>query len=244
MPLDVVELREFYATPLGRTVSRTVRRRLRELWPDLKGYDVLGLGFATPFLAPFRNEAERLVCFMPSGQGVVHWPSGDPNLACLVDDMQLPLPDASFDRIVLHHAIENTENLGPLMQELWRVLAGGGRIIIVAPHRHGVWARTDRTPFGHGRPYSKSQLMQLLRDNQFTMERCEQSLFFPPFAWRFMARSARAIESAGRRVWPHYGGVLIAEATKQLYAIRPVKESVRLLQPRPVLRPVSARNSL
>src|SRR2546430_2803869 len=31
-----------------------------------------------------------------------------------------------------------------MLKEVWRVLAGGGRLLIVVPNRRGVWARLDR----------------------------------------------------------------------------------------------------
>ena len=50
-----------------------------------------------------------------------------------------------------------------LLREVWRVLAPSGRMMAIMPNRRGVWTRTDNTPFGHGRPYSRSQITQLLR---------------------------------------------------------------------------------
>ena len=34
----------------------------------------------------------------------------------------------------------------------------GGRVLAVIPKRRGLWARMDTTPFGNGRPYSRSQI--------------------------------------------------------------------------------------
>ena len=48
--------------------------------------------------------------------------------------------------------------------EIWRVLSGNGRLLVIAPNRRGIWARFEHTPFGHGRPYTSSQLYRLLRD--------------------------------------------------------------------------------
>ena len=45
---DVIDLREFYRSPLGQLARRLVMRRIREFWPDLKGQSVLGIGYATP----------------------------------------------------------------------------------------------------------------------------------------------------------------------------------------------------
>jgi hypothetical protein len=105
-----------------------------------------------------------------------------------------------------------------MLKEVWRVLAGGGRLLIIAPNRRGIWARLDRTPFGSGRPYTMSQLSQLLRDEQFTPVGSDAALFIPPASSRVMLRSALAWERIGRRWFPTFAGVLLVEATKQIYA--------------------------
>src|SRR3546814_14056593 len=59
---------------LGQTARRMLRRRVRQLWPDVSGQVVLGLGYPTPLLRAFRSEAERVVAVMPARQGVARWP--------------------------------------------------------------------------------------------------------------------------------------------------------------------------
>ena len=61
MHQDVVDLAAFYQSPLGQVATRMIGRRARRLWPDVRGAALLGLGFATPFLAPFRGR--RSVCW-------------------------------------------------------------------------------------------------------------------------------------------------------------------------------------
>src|SRR5207237_7114495 len=122
------------------------------------------------------------------------------------------------DRVRLVHALETSEEVGPMLKEIWRVLAGGGRLLIVVPNRRGIWARLDRTPFGSGRPYTMSQLSQLLRDEQFTPVGSDAALFIPPAKSRVMLRSSLAWERIGRRWFPTFAGVLLVEATKQIYA--------------------------
>jgi len=116
------------------------------------------------------------------------------------------------------HALETSEEVRAMLKEIWRVLAGGGRLLIVAPNRRGIWARLDRTPFGSGRPYTQSQLSQLLRDEQFTPVGSDAALFVPPSTGRMVRRSAAAWERIGRRWFPTFAGVLLVEATKQIYA--------------------------
>ena len=70
MHTDVVDLRDFYETRLGQVARHMIRRGIRTLWPDLRGFSVLGLGYATPYLRQFRGEAERVVALMPAGHSM------------------------------------------------------------------------------------------------------------------------------------------------------------------------------
>src|SRR5579863_7995779 len=96
MNADVVDLRDFYTTRLGQVARRMIRRRVRLIWPDVTGMRLLGLGYATPYLRMFRDEAERVVAMMPATQGVLPWPSEGPNAAALADEGELPLQDYSI----------------------------------------------------------------------------------------------------------------------------------------------------
>jgi hypothetical protein len=115
------------------------------------------------------------------------------------------------------------------------VLAAGGRLLIVVPNRRGVWARMDTTPFGHGRPYSRSQITDLLREAWFTPTGWGEALHMPPVAGGWFLRSAVAWERAGASVAAPFAGVHIVEAAKQVYRAVPARrERARLV---PVLEP-------
>src|ERR1700743_2886304 len=197
MSYDVVDLRGFYGDRLGTVARRFVGRGIRTRWPDTRGQRVLGIGYPTPYLGLFREEAERCLAFMPAAQGVVKWPSASPTLAALGDEYELPLPDSSVDRVLLAHALEMSHDAPALLREVWRVLAAGGRLMAVVPNRRGVWARMDNTPFGHGRPYSRSQITQLLRDTWFTPTSWGEALYVPPISRSLFLRSAPAWERTG-----------------------------------------------
>jgi len=224
---DVVDLREFYARRVGRNAQRMIRRQLRIMWPDVKGLRILGLGFATPYLSMFRADADRVLAAMPAGQGVLHWPVGERGLTMLADEIDLPLPDLSMDRVLIVHALESAEQVRPLLREAWRVLSDSGRLIIVVPNRRGLWARFEQTPFGYGRPYSKGQLTRLLRDNMFMPMETTRALFVPPFNSSLLQGSASAWEKVGGRLFPAAGGVNVTEAVKQMYAATMITTSKR-----------------
>ncbi|MGH6737496.1 MAG: methyltransferase type 11, partial [Bradyrhizobium sp.] len=75
MSIDVVDLRNFYGRRLGVVARRFISRGIRSQWRDTSGLRMLGVGYATPYLGLFREEAERCLAFMPAGQGVVKWPT-------------------------------------------------------------------------------------------------------------------------------------------------------------------------
>lgn len=238
MHLDVVDLKSFYAGPIGELVRGALGVRLKTFWSDAAGCAVLGVGYATPYLDRFASDAERVLAFMPAAQGVVNWPRGGPNASALVDDAALPLNDATIDRALVVHALEMSETPRHLLRELWRVLAPGGRLLIVVPNRRGLWAHTDKTPFGHGRPFSRTQLTALLREAMFSPSNWADALHMAPFSNRTMVRSAKAFDRIGRTLWPGFGGVIIVEATKQLYRALPA--DAKAARGRIIFQPVLA----
>lgn len=224
---DVVDVRDFYQTPLGTVTCHLLRARIRDMWPDMRGQSVLGIGFATPFLQPFRGEAERVLSIMPAGQGVVLWPHEEPNLTALADETELPLQDYSVDRILMVHGLEGSDHPGDMLREAWRVLAGGGRLMLVVPNRRSFWSQSERTPFGYGQPYSSGQLSRLLRNHSFTPLRTERSLCFLPICNRSWLRMAAGWDAFARHAMPGLAGAIIIEATKQVYGAVPAKRGRR-----------------
>lgn len=233
MHSDIVDLREFYLTPLGRTVRRLLRAHLHRLWPHLRGECVLTLGYGTPLLRPLLEEAQTLLAFMPATQGVAYWPREGPNRACLVDCDDLPLADNSVDRIILLHALEGVADPYEMMREIGRVLKSGGRILMMVPNRTGWWAHSDKTPFGHGQPYSASQLRRLLREHGFLVERSLPALYVPPLQSRLLLRLADHFETYLEKLFPSFGGLHLVEAGKQLYA--PILTKSRSMEKRLIL---------
>ena len=219
MHLDVVALRSFYyTTQLGRMAQRVIRERLRALWPDIRGQNLVGFGFAAPFLRPFMAEAARTLCLMPAQQGVCIWPPEGPNRTALAEETLWPLPSGFVDRLIVAHGLETCERPAALLEEVWRVLAPGGKAVFLVPNRAGIWARRDATPFGYGRPYSVGQLEKTLSGNKFAAERQAAALYMPPSHRRFWLRMAPTIERVGQGLdIQRLAGVAMVEATKLIY---------------------------
>ena len=220
MHLDVVDLRAFYyRSKLGRAAQRVIRDELVRMWPKASGQTVVGYGFATPLLRPFLATARRVVALMPGPQGVMPWPAGQPNVSVLCEETLWPVGTGQVDKLVLLHGLETSEHPTALLNEAARVLAPRGRMVLIVPNRQGLWSRSDRTPFGFGRPYSMTQLETQLRRHGFQIEQAFSSLYQPPSERRGWRRAAAWMEGIGRHI-PVFkaGGVLMVEATKQVSA--------------------------
>jgi SAM-dependent methyltransferase len=227
MQHDVVGLRDFYHRPLGGIVRRLLTQRIRARWRSARGRELVGLGFAVPYIGAFRDEAARLAALMPAHQGALVWPPSGNVLSVLVDEMMLPLPDASVDLLLCVHCLEVAERTAPMLREIWRVLSPEGRMLLIVPNRRGLWARFDTTPFGHGRPYSRGQLERLLAEALLTPLEWTSALYMPPLNRYWAVRWATVFERMGARLWPGFAGVIIVEARKELVGAIPKAVSAR-----------------
>ncbi len=218
MTFDATSLRNFYRTPLGHVVRRQLSLRVRARWKKLDGLTMAGAGFASPYLGSFRSEASRLACLMPARQGAVVWPKNSRCHSVLVEEHSWPLPDNSIDRLLAVHCLEQADRVGPVLREMWRVIAPDGRLLLVVPNRRGVWSRVDSTPFGHGLPFSRAQLEHELTAALFTPLDWGEALYFPPVDKRFALRLSSAIEKAGAHISVGVAGLIIVEARKEMTA--------------------------
>lgn len=215
---DVTGLKQFYSSLTGQVCCQALRRHIRQFWPEMKDETLLGIGYAPPYLLPYLEQADLAIACMPAEQGVVHWPITSRNLTFLGDEGTLPIADNMINRILLVHALEHSDHVHQMLDEAWRVLAPTGRILVITPNRNGLWTRHSASPFAHGRPYSISQLRQLLKTARFAPLEANTALFFPPSQRRFVLRMARMLEETGKRLFAGFGGVILMEAEKQIYA--------------------------
>ncbi|MGA1342148.1 MAG: class I SAM-dependent methyltransferase [Hyphomonas sp.] len=238
MRQDAVTLERFYASPLGRAVARVLAVKLTDLWGDAKGLSMLGLGYALPALEAFASGPGRRIAAIPFEHGTVSWTASERgNASVAVGDPRLPFPDGFFDRVIVLHGLEETGDPRAYLREIWRVTAPEGRIVLAAANRAGLWSRATQTPFGQGRPWTRSQLSNLLSGGRFQVTASTSALYMPPLANGLVTSAAEGWEVIGRMFTPGLGGVVLLEAVKRLYvppgsgAAAPVTERIRLARP-------------
>ena len=249
MHLDVQTLHGFYyRSAIGRVAQRVVRDEVRAFWPDANQQSMGGFGFAVPLLRPYLPEARRIIGLMPAQQGVMPWPAGMSNVSVLCEETRWPIENGRFDKLVVMHGLETSERPTALLDEVWRVLRPGGEALFIVPNRTGLWARSDHTPFGYGRPYSMGQLEAQLKAHHFDPQRHKAVLYQPPSTRRFWMKTGQFWEKVGRSVSALVaGGILMVEVTK----IHPKPTGTRVqnrvlnplgnLVPQPAAKPAGVR---
>ncbi len=219
-------LTSFYQTPLGILTQRLLAARLAELWPHLAGEEILALGDIRPLWEVLTAQGGRLFGFTESKE-IKRLARADPASVFSPPSLPLPVADASMDRVVALHFLENLSNPADALDEIGRVLKGEGRLLLIIPNRHGIWARSKATPFGSGQAYSFYQISTLLKDQGFQIDRARGALYVPPVRSRLVLSLTDGLEKGGRCLFPSLGGVLLIEARKRIYAPRPESTTAR-----------------
>ena len=214
MLYDVGRIDTFYNGARGQVVAKLLREDLSDIWRMSKTESNLAVGF------PFYFFPEGSICpvLMPAEIGGMAWAQKKEIYTAIIDSNSWPLESDSIDCILITHALEFVPDQHSFLSEAGRVLKSAGKLIIMVPHRRGLWSRAETTPFGHGTPFSKGQIFSLLKNSGLSPEKCTSSLFLPPFADKLPDAVSNQIEFVGERLLQLLGGVLIVEATKMVYA--------------------------
>ncbi len=234
-------LEAFYQSRLGRCAAQLMSERMLDLWGPCEGQRVLGIGYPSPLLPLWQADAATCIGAVPEEIGEVRLDSNRGQTLCLSPEHRLPFPEGLFDRVFLLHALEEADSPRQLLREAWRVLAPEGRIVIAVTNRRSMWSLVDSKPFGHGRPWTRRQLVRFLNDSLFQVTASTTAVHMPPLDWRLITAASKSWERAGEVVLPGLGGVVLVEAVKRLYtqpggsAAAPVTKAVKASRPKPVM---------
>lgn len=234
-------LEAFYATRLGQCAARLMSERMTDLWGNCEGLRLLGVGYPSPLLPLWQDHAASCIGAVPEEIGEVRLASERGQALCLAPEQRLPFPEGLFDRVFLLHALEEADSPRQLLREAWRVLAPEGRIVVAVTNRRSMWSLVDSKPFGHGRPWTRRQLVRFLNDSLFQVTASTTAVHMPPLDWRLITAASKSWERAGELALPGLGGVVLVEAVKRLYskpsgsAAAPVTKAAKAGRPKPVL---------
>jgi SAM-dependent methyltransferase len=221
--MDVIDLRDFYTTPLGDVVENEIKTLIQNAWPtapSISQFLTLHFGYSLPYLNNEEPAHNQTLIFMPSQMGVIGHPKDSPR-SVLVDEDLLPLPDRCVDRLLIIHGLENCHNSLAFLEECHRVLTPEGRLLIIVPNRRGLWCRSDKTPFGSGQPYTMTQLSKHLRSRGFAPQAFLRGLYTPPINSNILISFQHVFEKFGPLILQKFSGLIAIEVTKSVYGAIP-----------------------
>lgn len=202
------EYQEFYKTSEGRLINKILKKEIFKFVD--KRQPVLNIGYSLPY---FRKDLSVISSSIDL--------DGDydlPSHVSYAHTHKLPVESGSYEQVSAVHMLENASHPIDSLKESWRVLKGGGKLVMVVSNRGGLWSRTDRSPFGNGRPFSAKQVVALLEMAGFVCEDIHPALFLFPAKNRTLLRASRLFQRIGKYFMVFPGGVHIVVAQKQLYS--------------------------
>lgn len=220
--IDILRLKEFYETPAGLRCCSLLHHHLSFIIPPSFS-SFLGVGYVFPYLdhplfETFIQKKGQGAILTTENMGAFPWPSKEQNQVSLINPHNWPIPDQSIDFIFLAHSLEHTPHPTLFLREAWRVLRNEGRLMALVPNRRGLWARSEKTPFGYGHPYSRPQLIGIFQENFFSDLIVQECLYMPPFQFSTSLSMATTWEKIGSRIFQTLGGAFLILGTKSLYA--------------------------
>ena len=76
MSVDVIDLREFYSTPMGKVVQSQLVKAFRKSGELPENLDLVGIGYPVPLFEQLASNNPNAVILMPARQGALQWPIG------------------------------------------------------------------------------------------------------------------------------------------------------------------------
>lgn len=210
---------QWFQSPQGQKVWRFEKQQVEPLISRLFGYHILQIGC---------HEEYSLLDASPVGHKIMFAPNWRPGAQqAVADNEELPLANDSMDVVVLHHALDFTEDHHRLLREATRVLRPGGQMLIIGFNPYSQWGfwrmfkRRINIPW-RGRFIGRGRLTDWLQLLDLHIDKVEYGLHFPPTRIRRLLKYATRFERLGKRLSSPLGGAYFVLCVKQVATMTPI----------------------
>lgn len=228
------ELGQWFQSAQGQAVLRAEMDEVKPALEKLFGYHILQVGF---------SEEHSLIVDSPVGHKIMFAPThrkGSQN--AVADNEELPLLSDSVDVIVLHHALDFTQDSHKLLREVTRVLRPGGHMLILGFNPYSAWGfmrffkRRTSIPW-RGRFISRGRATDWLKLLDLHIDSVSYGLHFLPLKFSSLLRRAQSLEKLGKRLHSPLGGAYFIHCVKQVVPVTPIIPRWRALPARAAVLP-------
>lgn len=227
---------QWFQSPQGAEVFQYEHERVAAIISRLFGYHILQIGC---------HEEYSLIDESPVGHKIMFAPSWRPGAQqAVADNEELPLASDSIDVVVLHHALDFTEDSHRLLREATRVLRPGGHMLIVGFNPLSYWGlwrmfkRRINIPW-RGRFISRGRLTDWLQLLDLQTDSVHYGLHFPPLRYQRLLRHSARFENLGRRLSSPLGGAYFILCVKQVAPLTPIVPRWQALPTRATVIPAA-----
>jgi SAM-dependent methyltransferase len=226
----------WFHTPQGEAVFAAEKGLVEPILSHLFGYHILQVGC---------SEEYSLIESSPAGQKILFSPAYRPGAKGVVaNNEELPLATDSIDVVVVHHALDFTQDSHKLLREVTRVVRPGGHLLIIGFNPYSSWGllklfkRKVHIPW-RGRFISKRRVSDWLKLLDLHIESVQFGLHFLPLKFSKILRHAMGMEKLGNKFNSPFGGAYVILCTKQVFPLTPIIPRWRTLRTRPSAIPAA-----
>ncbi len=226
----------WFQTPQGAAVFAAEKALVEPILEHLFGYHILQVGC---------SEEYSLIDASPAGQKILFSPAYRPGTkGAVANNEELPLATDSIDVVVVHHALDFTQDSHKLLREVTRVVRPGGHLLILGFNPYSSWGlwklfkRKIHVPW-RGRFISRRRVSDWLKLLDLHIESVQFGLHFLPLKFSRLLRHAQGMEKMGNRFNSHLGGAYAILCTKQVIPLTPIVPRWRPLRARPSAIPAA-----
>lgn len=227
---------QWFQSPQGAEVLRAERALVAPIINRLFGYHILQVGCSEEYSLIGDSPVGHKIIFAPS------YRSGSNN--AVANNEELPLANDSIDVIVLHHALDFTDDSHKLLREVTRVLRPGGQMLIIGFNPYSLWGlcklfkRKVNIPW-RGRFISRGRVTDWLQLLDLHIDTVEFGLHFLPFKFTSLLKHAQRWEKMGSKLRSPLGGAYCILCVKQVVPLTPFLTRWRSLRARATVIPAA-----
>lgn len=224
--LDPARYRRWFETSLGAQVDADEKQAVFALAGLTRGDRVLDLGCGDGnYTGPIADTTGRAVGVDSSwsmlkaarrrlaGRSDLGWVGGDGG--------SLPFRSEAFDAVIAVTVLCLAAEPRRVLDEAYRVLRPGGRLVVGELGRYSLWALWRRlrglvaeTVYREAHFFTPAEIRSMLEASGFRDVRVDSAVYYPPVDVKALIRATRPVEALGRRLAPWAGAFLVARGTR------------------------------
>lgn len=214
------QLREWFNSPLGRSLQGMEAHHLRAVLPNLYGTVAAQLGQI--------GQLDLMdACIAPTRILLDHHAGPD---GCVVRGLPeaLPLDTKSADVLILPHTLDFCDDPHQVLREVSRVLRPEGHVVILGFNPMSLWgfrrliAHRPRVAPWCGKFFRLSRIKDWLALLDFETTHGTMLYYRPPLRNEGFMHRLHFLDKMGDRWWPMMAGVYLVVAKKRVLGVTPL----------------------